>query len=78
MDSPPIQNRRDYREATTRLLGLLEIDPAPGSRGEAELEALASAVQRYETRHFPIEPPTPAEAVQFRLDQLGIEVKGES
>lgn len=36
------------------------------------LEVLAILVEKYESEHFPIELPTPVEAIEFRIDQLGI------
>jgi HTH-type transcriptional regulator/antitoxin HigA len=72
MDSSTLQNRRDYKRTTARPIALLEADPGPGSREEAELEMFIAAVQRYETRRVPIEPPTPEEAIRFRLEQMRI------
>ena len=36
------------------------------------LEVLAILVEKYEDVHFPVQLPTPIEAIEFRLDQLGI------
>jgi HTH-type transcriptional regulator/antitoxin HigA len=40
-----------------------------GSDECARLEALAQAVELYEKEQFPIELPSPSEAVRFRLEQ---------
>jgi HTH-type transcriptional regulator/antitoxin HigA len=40
-----------------------------------ELDVLATLVDAYETKHFPIESPDPIEAIQFRMEQMGMERK---
>ncbi len=37
-----------------------------------ELEILATLVEDYEEKHFPIDAPDPVEAIRFRLDQMGL------
>jgi HTH-type transcriptional regulator/antitoxin HigA len=34
---------------------------------------LATLVDAYESKHFPIDPPDPIEAIRFRLDQQGLD-----
>ena len=38
-----------------------------------ELSVLADLVEVYEEKHFPIDPPTPVEAIRFRMEQAGLE-----
>jgi HTH-type transcriptional regulator/antitoxin HigA len=40
-----------------------------------ELDVLATLVDAYETKHFPIDSPDPIEAIRFRMEQLGLERK---
>ena len=34
---------------------------------------LATLVEAYEQKHFPIDPPDPIEAIRFRLEQQGLD-----
>jgi HTH-type transcriptional regulator / antitoxin HigA len=43
----------------------------PGSREERELDALATLVDVYERRAFPIEELSPIEAITVRCEQMG-------
>ena len=40
-----------------------------------ELEVLSTLVDVYESRHFPIEPADPVDAILFRMEQEGLERK---
>lgn len=37
-----------------------------------ELDILATLVEAFEAKHFPIDPPDPIEAIKFRMDQMGL------
>jgi HTH-type transcriptional regulator/antitoxin HigA len=34
-----------------------------------QLDVLATLVEAYERKHFPIDPPDPIDAIKFRLEQ---------
>ena len=40
-----------------------------------ELDVLATLVEAYENKHFPISAPDPVEAIKFRMEQLGLDRK---
>ena len=69
-DVRPIRTRRDHEAA------LKEIERLWGARsGTPEgdrLDVLATLVDAYEAKHYPIDPPDPIEAIKFRLDQQGL------
>lgn len=75
MNIRPIHNRKDHEQALARLTALLESDPAPDSEAAAELEVLTTLIEKFEAEHFPIEAPSPVEAIRFRMDQLGLKNK---
>jgi hypothetical protein len=47
------------------------MDAEEGTPGGAELEALATLVEAYERKKDPWCPPTPLEAIIFRMEQMG-------
>lgn len=66
----PIKTSKDYKEA----LALIEeyFDSKAGTAEGMFLEVLSILVEKYEEEHFPIENPKPLEAIQFRMEQLGL------
>ena len=75
MDIRPIRTKADYKATLKEVSGLVETDPAPGTPEGDRLDILATLVQAYEARHFPIDPPDPVEAIKFRMEQSGLSVK---
>lgn len=63
----PIRNDSDYEAALGRIDRLME---SPADRDE--LEVLVTLVEAYEDQHFPIDLPTPIEAIEFRMEQEGL------
>lgn len=68
-----IKTETEYDAATERIYDLMQMDLEDNSPESDELEALALFVEDYESRHYPIAPPNPIEAITFRLEQLGKE-----
>ena len=75
MNIRPIHTKADYRAALADISALMESDPAPGTPKGDRLDILATLVQAYEARHFPIDAPDPVEAIKFRMEQSGLTVK---
>lgn len=66
----PIRNEADYEVALERIDCLMG---APsGSTERDELDVLATLVEAYEDEHFPIDLPTPIQAIEFRMEQAGL------
>lgn len=69
----PIHTEDDHNKALDRIDEIF--DAKPGSSEGDELEILGILVDEYEKKHFPIDTPKPAEAIKFRMEQLGLEQK---
>jgi HTH-type transcriptional regulator/antitoxin HigA len=65
----PIHDDRTHREALRRIEELWSA--GPGTAQELELDALATLVEVYEKKTFPILPPDPVEAIKARMEALG-------
>ncbi|MBK1664263.1 transcriptional regulator [Rhodospirillum rubrum] len=72
-DLKPIRNEADYDAA------LAEVERLWGAAGGTpegdRLDILATLIDAYETRHHPIDPPDPVEAITFRMEQQGLSRK---
>ena len=75
MDIRPIHTDADYKATLREISSLMESDPAVGTPEGDRLDILATLVQAYETKHFPISAPDPVEAIKFRMEQSGLSVK---
>lgn len=66
----PIKTRSDYEKA----LAFIEkhFEARANSEEGKIVEVLSILVEKYEDEHFPIEMPTPIEAIKFRMEQLGM------
>ena len=71
MEIKPIRNDKDHASALKELERLW--GAAPGSPEEDKLEVLATLVEAYEAKHHPIDPPDPIAAIQFRMEQMGLD-----
>ncbi len=71
-----LQTKADHAAALSRVGNLM--DAAPGSPEEAELELWTLLIENYESKHQPVPPPDPIEAIRFRMDQLGLGISAET
>lgn len=67
-----IESEEDHAIALEQMAELMSSDPPVGSDSERLLKTLAVLVRDYESRHFPIAPPDPVEAIKFRMEQQGL------
>ena len=67
----PIRTKADYKNA------LAEVERLWGAKsGTAKgdrLDVLATLIDAYEAKHYPMDPPDPIEAIEFRMEQQGLE-----
>jgi antitoxin component HigA of HigAB toxin-antitoxin module len=64
----PVVDAASHQKALRRFEELW--DAKPGSGEERELDALATLVDAYERRAFPIQALNPLEAIRLRCEQL--------
>ncbi len=67
----PIETDKDLEDALARI-DALWAEKDRSKKAANELKVLAILVEDYERRMSPMGPPTPIEAIRFRMDQLGI------
>ena len=70
MEIRPIRTHEDYEATLLEIEGLM--DAAPDSPEGDRLDVLATLVEAYEMRHFPIDANDPVEAVAFAMEQKGL------
>lgn len=75
MNIRPIRTKADYKRALRELSAYFDNEPEPGSAAGDRFEILATLVEAYEAKRFPIEAPDPVEAIRFRMEQGGLTVK---
>lgn len=69
MHLKPIKTESDYDAALREIERLW--GAAEGTAHGDRLEILATLVEAYEERNFPMDLPDPIEAIKFRLEQQG-------
>jgi HTH-type transcriptional regulator / antitoxin HigA len=73
MDIKPIRTKRDYEVALRTIETLMA-----AKRGTAEgdrLDVLATLVEAYEAKNFPLDLPDPVEAIKLVMEQRNLTVK---
>ena len=73
MNIKPIRNDKDLRKAFQRLEVIFQAKPKTPEFDEAEI--LATLIEAYENKHYPIGPANPIEAIKFRMEQQGLTQK---
>ena len=73
MDIRPLKTEADYNDALAEIEQLwgAEVNTPAGDK----LDVLVTLVEAYENVHYPIDPPDPIEAINFRMEQMGLSRK---
>jgi HTH-type transcriptional regulator / antitoxin HigA len=75
MELKPIRTKRDYDKALREVAPMFDKEPVPGSAAGNRFEILIMLIEAYEAKHYAISPPTPIEAIKFRMEQAGLTAK---
>ncbi len=70
----PIESKLDYKDAVKKIETLMELSKR-SKKEDAELDILATLVERYEEIHYPIDKPDPIEAIKFKMEQMNLTQK---
>jgi HTH-type transcriptional regulator / antitoxin HigA len=72
MKIQPIRTKADYKAALAVVSKLVDKDPAPGTPEGDQLDVLATLVEAYEAKHYPIPTPDPIELLRHVMESRGI------
>ena len=72
MDIRPIRNDADLDWALGEIEQYFDKSPTPGSPEADRFEVLATLIEAYEEKHYPIEPSDPISVIRFMLEQNGM------
>lgn len=73
VDIKPIKTDADYQKVLKEIEKLMLA--APDSPDGERLDVLATLVEAYESKHYPLEMPDPVEAIKFEMERKGLTVK---
>ena len=68
-----LKTEEDYQQALKQLEKVFDA-PADSEQGD-EAELLMLLIENYESKHYPIGPPDPIEAIKFRMEQMDMQKK---
>lgn len=71
----PIRSAADYAAALALAEPFFDNEPEPDSAEGAYFDALITLIEAYEAKQHPLYPPSPVEAIKFRMEQGGLTVK---
>ncbi len=69
----PVRTEADHEAVVAEIWRLMEKEPEPGSPEGDRLEVLALLSEAYEAKRYPIEPADPIDAIEFMMEQKGLD-----
>lgn len=75
MNIKPIRTEQDYEAALRAVEPMFDNEPEMNTPEGDFFEVMCLLIEEYEKKHYPIEPPSPIEAIKFRMEQQGLTVK---
>lgn len=70
-----LKTEEEYDKACARVYEIMHSSENPIEENSAEgeeLELISLLIEEYEKEHFSVEPPTPVEAIKFRMEQMNL------
>ncbi|MFA6157487.1 type II toxin-antitoxin system HigA family antitoxin [Mesorhizobium sp.] len=71
----PIKTKADYDWAIAEITRYFENEPEVGSSEGDRFDVLATLIEAYEDKHYPIESPDPVEAIQSHMQLFNLSRK---
>lgn len=71
MDVRPIRTEADYEWALTEIERYFANEPEPGTPEGDRFDVLADLIEAYENRNWPIEAPSPVDAIRAFMNMRG-------
>jgi HTH-type transcriptional regulator / antitoxin HigA len=75
MEIRPIRTKQDYKAALKAVSPFFDSEPERGTPEADYFQMLATLIEAFERKHYPIAQPDPIEAVKFRMAQQGLTAK---
>lgn len=73
MTIKPIKTHDDYEAALAEIERLFDANKTDEEYDQLDL--LATLVQAYEAKHYPIEPPDPIAAIEYEMEKRGLSLQ---
>ena len=67
-----IDSEAGYDWPLKQIASYLDVQPKPGTAEGDRFNVLATLIEAYEEKHWPIDPPDPVDAIQYRMEQAGL------
>ncbi|TPM45462.1 type II toxin-antitoxin system HigA family antitoxin [Mesorhizobium sp. B2-2-3] len=68
----PLKTEADYDRAIAEITQYFENEPEIGSPDGDRFDVLATLIEAYEDKHYPIEAPDPVEAIQSHMELFNL------
>lgn len=68
-----LKTEQEYTQALNALNTVFHVEPWTPEGDHADM--LSLLIEKYEEIHYPIEDPDPIEAIQYKMEQLGMSSK---
>lgn len=72
MNIHPIHTDEDYSAALKNVSALFDNEPEPGTPEGDYFDIMITLIEAYEAKQFPVDLPTPIDAIKFRMEQSGL------
>ncbi|MGM0704088.1 MAG: ImmA/IrrE family metallo-endopeptidase [Pseudomonadota bacterium] len=72
MEARVIRTEEQYHSYLSEVQELLSVGPDLSSEESERVDLLTVLIENFEKNNYPIEPPTPIEAIKFRMEERGL------